>query len=211
VRNMPLAKLRSLSRTTAGEVLDKALVQKENAWLRARSLWRKSQSLDEDAFVSFLLKFLKLKLAEKVDEKDERFWLLLIRCLRDAAAPWTLEQAWVEPGAEHKYHARVLLNEMITDLSKIDASLAVNRDVLLALRDDQGWASDSIVDRKYQKWAKDLIIDRAKLYDGHDRFYLEAIGIAVGHDAKRREIILADFEKHFPDWNDKVLDLIWEL
>src|SRR5205823_5981010 len=51
-----------------------------------------------------------------------------------------------------------------------------------------------------------------KQYDGKDRFYLEALGIAVGHhDQKRREIILADFEKEFPEWNKKVADLIWEL
>src|SRR5262249_28344700 len=61
-------------------------------------------------------------------------------------------------------------------------------------------------------FAKDWIVQLAKQYDGKDRFYLEAIGIAVGHlDAKRRDLILADFEKHFPEWNDKVLDLIWEL
>jgi len=52
----------------------------------------------------------------------------------------------------------------------------------------------------------------ARFYDGKDRFYLEAIGIAVGHhDQKRREIILADFDKNFPELNDKTLDLIWEL
>ena len=59
---------------------------------------------------------------------------------------------------------------------------------------------------------KSVIPDFAKKYDGKDRFYLEAIGIVVGHhDQKRREIILADFEKHFPEWNDKVADLVWEL
>jgi putative heme-binding domain-containing protein len=51
----------------------------------------------------------------------------------------------------------------------------------------------------------------ASLHDGHDRFYLAAIGIAVGIDPKRREIILADFDKQFPEWNDKVADLVWEL
>jgi putative membrane-bound dehydrogenase-like protein len=212
VRHMALAKLQSLDPKAASEVLDKALTQKQNNWLRARALWRKSQSLDENDLVNFMLKFLKLELDKKVDEKDERFRLLLIRSLRDAAAPGLIEQAWLEPGAENKYFARVILNAMMTQLSEIDASLAVNREVLLALRDEQGWASDSIINRTNRRWAKDLIISRAKLYDGHDRFYLEAIGIAVGHhDAKRREIILADFDKHFPEWNDKVLDLIWEL
>ena len=55
-------------------------------------------------------------------------------------------------------------------------------------------------------------IDLAKQYDGKDRFYLEAIGIAVGHhDKARRDVILADFDKEFPEWNDKVADLVWEL
>ena len=55
------------------------------------------------------------------------------------------------------------------------------------------------------------LICRTSCYDGHDRFYLAAIGIAVGSDPKRREIILADFDKQFPEWNDKVADLVWEL
>ena len=28
---------------------------------------------------------------------------------------------------------------------------------------------------------------------------------------ERREVILADFDKQFPEWNDKVADLVWEL
>jgi putative heme-binding domain-containing protein len=59
--------------------------------------------------------------------------------------------------------------------------------------------------------AKQAILELARRYDGHDRFYLAAIGIAVGTDPKRREIILADFDKHFPEWNAKVADLVWEL
>ena len=54
--------------------------------------------------------------------------------------------------------------------------------------------------------------DLADKYNGKDRFYLAAIGIAVGHhDQARRQAILADFEKEFPEWNDKVADLVWEL
>src|SRR5262249_14062726 len=30
-------------------------------------------------------------------------------------------------------------------------------------------------------------------------------------DPKRREIMLADFEKHFPEWNEKTANLVWEL
>jgi putative membrane-bound dehydrogenase-like protein len=51
----------------------------------------------------------------------------------------------------------------------------------------------------------------AKQYDGEDRFYLSALNIACGTDPARRDAILADFEKHFPEWNDKVADLVWEL
>ncbi len=53
--------------------------------------------------------------------------------------------------------------------------------------------------------------DAAKLYDGQDIFYRAALNIACGTDPVRRDAILADFEKHFPEWNDKVADLVWEL
>jgi putative membrane-bound dehydrogenase-like protein len=59
--------------------------------------------------------------------------------------------------------------------------------------------------------AAKLFFPLAKLYDGKDRFYLAALGIAVGTDPKRREDILADFDKHFPDWNERTANLIWEL
>jgi putative membrane-bound dehydrogenase-like protein len=56
-----------------------------------------------------------------------------------------------------------------------------------------------------------LFYPLAKLYDGHDIFYRAALNIACGTDPKRREAILADFDKQFPEWNDKVADLFWEL
>ena len=49
-----------------------------------------------------------------------------------------------------------------------------------------------------------LFHDLAKRYDGQDIFYRAALNIACGTDPKRREAILADFDKHFPEWNDKV-------
>jgi len=61
------------------------------------------------------------------------------------------------------------------------------------------------------KEATPLFYDLAKLYDGQDRFYLAALNIACGTDPERRDAILADFDKHFPEWNDKVADLVWEL
>src|SRR5579883_780991 len=76
---------------------------------------------------------------------------------------------------------------------------AIRREVLLALKDTDA------------EKAKPLIVELMHRYEGNDRFYLEAIGIAVGHEPKRREIILGDFAKQFPEWNDQVAALVWEL
>ena len=51
----------------------------------------------------------------------------------------------------------------------------------------------------------------AQRYDGQDHFYRAALNIACGTDPERRKAILADFDKYFPEWNDKVADLVWEL
>jgi putative membrane-bound dehydrogenase-like protein len=56
-----------------------------------------------------------------------------------------------------------------------------------------------------------IFFQLAKKYDGQDIFYRAALNIACGTDPKRREAILADFDKHFSEWNDKVADLVWEL
>ncbi len=58
---------------------------------------------------------------------------------------------------------------------------------------------------------KPLFYALAKQYDGSDHFYRAALNIACGTDQARRDAILADFDKHFPEWNDKVADLVWEL
>jgi putative membrane-bound dehydrogenase-like protein len=58
---------------------------------------------------------------------------------------------------------------------------------------------------------KDSFYQLANFYDGHDTFYRAALNIACGTDPARRDAILADFDKHFPEWNDKVADLVWEL
>jgi putative membrane-bound dehydrogenase-like protein len=50
----------------------------------------------------------------------------------------------------------------------------------------------------------------AERYDG-DPAYRAALNIACGTDPARRDAILADFDKHFPVWNDHVADLAWEL
>jgi putative membrane-bound dehydrogenase-like protein len=59
--------------------------------------------------------------------------------------------------------------------------------------------------------ATHIFYELAKVYDGSDIFYRAALNIGCGTDPKRRDEILADFDKHFPEWNDKVADLVWEL
>lgn len=51
----------------------------------------------------------------------------------------------------------------------------------------------------------------ARLDDGQDHFYRAALNIACGHDPARRDALLADFQQHFPQWNDAVAELVWEL
>ena len=81
-----------------------------------------------------------------------------------------------------------------------DSSAAVRREALLLLQ------------KADPKKAGPMILELAKHYDGQDRFYLCAVGIAVGpYDQKRRGLILADFDKAFPEFNDKVAGLLWEL
>jgi putative heme-binding domain-containing protein len=84
-------------------------------------------------------------------------------------------------------------------LTKSKAATSALRECLIGLRVSDPAAS------------KDALYALMKQYDGKDRFYLAAIGIAVGQDPKRREIILADFDKEFPEWNEKVAGLVWEL
>ena len=114
--------------------------------------------------------------------KDDRFRQLVVRIART-------------------FDARAFSNisDQGREMFVSDPSAALRREMLLTLRDYDATQ------------VKELILDLAKQYDGKDRFYLEAIGIAVGHDPKRREIILADFAKQFPEWNDRVAGLVWEL
>jgi len=58
---------------------------------------------------------------------------------------------------------------------------------------------------------REVLYTLMKRYDGKDRHYLACIGIAVGTDPRRREILLADFGKQFPDWNEQVAGLVFEL
>jgi putative membrane-bound dehydrogenase-like protein len=76
---------------------------------------------------------------------------------------------------------------------------AIIREVLVGFRD--------LESKKFI----DTFWDCAERFDGHDRTYLAALNIACGTEPQRRNAILNDFEKHFPEWNDKTAWLVWEL
>lgn len=153
------------------------------AWLESAAINKKEPVLRARALWQLgRMGFLRLLGAAMLDP-DPRFRMLAIRIYRDLYdfTPEQYEADW----------QKALLK---------DPSAAVSREALLALRDAD------------PAKARPLIIDLAKLYDGKDRFYLEAIGIAVGHhDKKRRVVILDDFEKAFPGWNEQIANLVWEL
>jgi putative membrane-bound dehydrogenase-like protein len=79
------------------------------------------------------------------------------------------------------------------------SSPATRRETALALRDAPA------------EQMKASFYELAKQYDGQDIFYRAALNIACGTDPARRDAILADFDKQFPEWDDKVADLVWEL
>jgi putative membrane-bound dehydrogenase-like protein len=118
-------------------------------------------------------------------DRDPRFQAQAIRIARDYLG-FTAE--------ELARHAARLAKDDSTHPS-------VLREALLSLRDQD------------QALVKDAIYALMKRYDGKDRFYLAAIGIAVGHhDKARREAILADFARQVTArWNDRVAGLVWEL
>ncbi|HEY2785255.1 MAG TPA: PVC-type heme-binding CxxCH protein [Fimbriiglobus sp.] len=81
----------------------------------------------------------------------------------------------------------------------VEGSTSKHRELLLALRNTR------------TSLAAPAILNLAKKYNGNDPFYLAALNIACGTDPARRDAILADFDKQFPEWNDKVADLVFEL
>ncbi|MFO0795980.1 MAG: PVC-type heme-binding CxxCH protein [Gemmataceae bacterium] len=81
-------------------------------------------------------------------------------------------------------------------------SAAVRRELSLQLQYATMTSTSDLADQFFKY---------AKLYDGQDHFYRAALNIACGTDPARRDAILADFDKHFPTWDDKTADLVWEL
>ncbi len=181
VRYLAIAKLRQMEPSQAGTILQPAMAQKNNDVLRARALWTIGRIQSPKGAES--QRFLH-GVFQFLADPDARFRVEGIRAAKD-----TYRQIWTRGEQQ--------LGKLLDD-----PSAAVRRELLLAIR---------YVDVDPTE-AKPLILQLARHYDGKDRFYLEAIGIAVGHhDKARRDILLADLDKQFPELNDKVLDLVWEL
>ena len=117
------------------------------------------------------------------EDADPRFRILSMRIMADMQN--------TSPAEYIPHWQRLLYN---------DPSAAVRREALLLMR------------RADPSKAADFILGLAGKYDGKDRFYLAAVGIAVGHfDEARRKIILAEFGTHFPNLDEKSAGLMWEL
>jgi putative membrane-bound dehydrogenase-like protein len=195
VRYMAMAKLRLLKfGDPASDKIIKALyeaaTESKNPVLRARACWQLAvQVRDREPKDGMRLGMAVMGLGDRA--KDPRVRILGLRIDKDLDAVGRMPHMMAQ---EYRF-ADMLKNARIEK-----EPAAVRREALLALRD---------VDPAK---AKPIILQLAGQYDGKDRFYLEAVGIAVGHhDKARRDVILADFDKHFPEWNDKVADLVWEL
>jgi putative membrane-bound dehydrogenase-like protein len=115
-------------------------------------------------------------------DPDPRFRVLAMRILHDF-------RGLTPAGYVESWHDKLMKDE----------SAAVRREGLLLLRDTP------------TAKAAPLIVELAKRYDGKDRFYLEAINIALGQDPARRNAVLGDFARQFPKWDERVASLVWGL
>jgi putative membrane-bound dehydrogenase-like protein len=168
--------------TDAFTVLNEALSQGQSPVLRARALWQVAALYQAKKNPRRVDPMLDRHVRrEALQDPDARFRICAIRILHDLG---------VTPADYPQQEQDRLCH---------DPSPAVRRELLLNLRDAK------------PESARPLILQLALGYEGKDRFYLEALGIAVGRDKTRRDVILADFDKHFPNWDDKVADIVWEL
>ncbi|WP_229311140.1 PVC-type heme-binding CxxCH protein [Larkinella soli] len=98
------------------------------------------------------------------------------------------------------------LKQVVPDILKLagqavdDPSAMVRREVAIALRDVPFGQS------------KELLLKLARSYDGRDRYYLEALGLAAD---KKEEDLFAALKAGWPadpvQWDQRTADLVWRL
>jgi putative membrane-bound dehydrogenase-like protein len=158
---------------------------REDPWLRARAVWQYARIDKSGKFPLGFFPAIRLLL-----DKDPALRCLGLRVLKNILR--------LPPGDDFDVGMKGQKEPLRSVLR--DPSAMVRGEAMLLLRDVR------------PSKARVALIELMKQYDGKDRFYLAAAGIAVGHhDKARRQAILGDFEKHFPEWNDKVAGLVWEL
>ncbi|HEY7156445.1 MAG TPA: PVC-type heme-binding CxxCH protein [Gemmataceae bacterium] len=199
VRFMAMSALRNMDAKKTQALVEAAITQKDNLALKARGYWQlaylcqdRFKGLEHEESVKLSQEHMQwFRPGAVPGSEEEQFLLLYGRTLVD------IFQAKVSD--DHLSKSNPAAAARIRQAILGSPSAAFRRELLLSLRKED------------PEQAKGWIYDLAKTYDGKDRFYLESIGIAVGHDPKRREIVLADFAKQFPKWNDQVAGLVWEL
>jgi putative membrane-bound dehydrogenase-like protein len=188
-RALAIEKFRAMSRAEVVKTVHDAILESENPVLRTRAALMTTQ-LHPDGPVP--------------PETSSQLAGISAALLQDANQARALKYAaFVVRQLAQKYHspeffARPFFNQAVPFYSEL-GSAEVLREIIL-------WLRVAPVAN-----ARAHFYELAKRYDGSDHFYRAALNIACGTDPERRKAILADFDKHFPEWNDKVADLVWEL
>lgn len=173
-----------IRRTESLNYIKTAALENENTTTRARASW------------AFLLGKSKIPLVDFRNPRIRDYFLSV--------------ESQLANGPDVKW--RILYIRYMSQIGRhvMDAQTndtpAVRRELLVTF----GQLDISKLGEQYDSYLKYLYI-LFRQYDGQDRFYLSALNIACGTDPARRDAILADFDKHFPEWNDKVADLVFEL
>ena len=195
VRYIAMTEIRLQDFETFAGTLQRTIPEKSEPALLARLLFLSDDFLNHYSLIEPSTRKIILKWREGVIwHVDPRLRAMWYREVQSTLAAFSMES----PEQAAAFSKRIFFQPFAKGWFSKEP-LPVLREVLLTAR----LCSAEVV-KKY-------ILELAEQYDGKDRFYLEAIGIAVGRDPKRREIILGDFAKHFPEWNDTVAGLVWEL
>lgn len=103
----------------------------------------------------------------------------------------------------HRYgsleQAPPVVRDVLHRACQLSSDPAFHREMLLTLR--------SVSAQEGRRYLTALM----RKFDGEDRFFLAAIGIAVGSDPSRRKHLLEDFESQFLGWDKRTAWLVWEL